>query len=359
MNNDQVINFLKKLDTLPEEAQLYFNSELMGQCFAGLKEKYKIKDDSLYDVFYDVVLADFDFSILDKTLASKELVLDVLGQLFFPVAAFIDKDVKTEIENRGGKISDYQKIIQSFQGLIDDENFSTIEELADLQESTFDPAKEENAALNILSDQLRDVLSETNQEILADLNGAIVYLLINKPDFGAKANKTLLASQEIITEKGIVVDGKLQPGTVERWLKDFISENGSEMFNVVVLSKYLATANNAKNLGENDRRLVRRLLKLYRNLMFYPDSMAGLKIEEWEIIPMEKEAKEVPLRAKVAAATPTPAKPKAVIIEKKEVAPAAPVKPADDLEKMLSNYPAGSLERRALEQEIKKRQTKI
>ncbi|HNX11047.1 MAG TPA: hypothetical protein PKI61_02810 [bacterium] len=363
MNEDKNIQFLDKIDTLSDEAQLYFGSKVIGQRFIDLQVKYKLDEDFIYNLFVDIVLANFDFSLLDKGVSQKGLAADILGHLFLPVAPFIGKDVKAEIIKRGGLAENYQKSIDAFQELISDENFNFVEEMAELQESTFNPEEEENASLRIFSEQLKDILGETDQKILTDLNGALVYLLINKPDFSVKVNKALLNNQEVLTEKGVILEGKLQPGTIANWLKHFISENGSENFNIVVLSKYLTTTPSVKNLGESDRRLLRRLLKLYRSLIFYPESMAGLSPEEWEIIPLEKESREaaaprrsiaIPKEAKpeikpvLAAPVPAPVK----------SAAAAP-KPADDLEKMLATYPVGSLERRALEQEIKKRQNKI
>ena len=122
------------------------------------------------------------------------------------------------------------------------------------------------------------------------------------------------------------------------WLKDFIKQHGGEMFDNIKLSQYLSNSSNVKNLDEVEKQLVRKLLMLYRNLKFFPDSMPNDTGEGWEIIPISQEEGTLPTT-------------RAGKESKKD---GFKITPLQELEILAKQYPKGSLEHRAIMEEIKK-----
>jgi len=81
-------------------------------------------------------------------------------------------------------------------------------------------------------------------------------------------------------------------GTVSNWLKNFIGTNGSAIFDSVALSKYLTGSKSGAKLSQEEKEKVRKVLLIYRNLKFFPDSMPDDNGEGWQILPFEAPVEE-------------------------------------------------------------------
>jgi hypothetical protein len=364
--------FLEKLNTLPEEVGVYFGSREIGKVFKDMTAEYGLTPNFLYDLVDVVFFGDFNFSLIEPAVKKEnitvdkqnKLIVNFLGKIFLPVAPYLKLDVKGEIIKRGGKAEEYQSYGQALLDLIDDKNMEAMDDLMEIHRETYNVAEEENNSLELFTSSLKGILVDTDETALNMLNGAILYLLKSKPDFQNKLGKALMENQEILTEKGIMVDEKPQDGTTANWLKDFISENGSDNFNVVVLSKYLSTAKNVIGLKDEEKKMLRRLLKLYRNLIFFPDSMKDLPLEEWEIVPIDHITMEKPIptasaknQEKVETAKVELKKPvvkKTIETPIVSAPPVAVTAEPSDLEKLLSQYPPDSLAYKAIQEEIRK-----
>jgi hypothetical protein len=134
------------------------------------------------------------------------------------------------------------------------------------------------------------------------------------------------------------------------------------MPNNIALAKYLSSSSEVLKLSSGEKSLLRKVLKLYKNLVFFPDSMTGVPREDWVIIPLDVISEPV-FQQKVEKAVPA-SKPEKVEkkVDNKKPAPVIKKKlekPVEDpkivkLKKSLEQYPANSLERKAIESEIKK-----
>lgn len=141
--------------------------------------------------------------------------------------------------------------------------------------------------LNIFESNIISTIS-ADSDYLKDLNLAIFLTFNEDEDLEDRVESLLYINQEKITEKQIILDGRLASPSIANWLKDFIKQYGSSLFNEVILAEYLTQSFNAKKLDQKDRDLIRKLLKLYRNLVFFPDSMDGVLMSDWEIFPINK-----------------------------------------------------------------------
>ncbi len=211
--------------------------------------------------------------------------------------------------------------------------------------------------------------------IIDAINMRLFFILARADEFKKKLEQALYDNDELLTEGTIMVNGQPVRPTIGNWIKDFISRQGSQSFDSVSQSTFLINSENGRMLDEYDRERLAAVIKTYVNIKFFPDSMPSDDGEGWAILPggtVEDEAELGTEResktesdspqpfAEAPAATESVAKPQS------EPAPAVPVaiKPpvpapseSDEalaLKNMLLQYPAGSIERKAIEEELKK-----
>jgi len=264
-------------------------------------------------------------------------------------------------------------------------------------------------ALELEANEAVGLLEEINDELVISLSISTV--------LKDELSKILTTNQTTIGQDNIILDDKQAPPTSENWLKDFYHVVGSGVFDSLSIAKYIINSANAKKLAEKDKAKLRRFLTLYHNIKYFPTPFAAIPIEKWEIIPgsrhvVDLESRSIPksldqsrlesktssvrstapiiTKEQVRATTPVnpiskekinkPVAPVATIKEEPVIVP-PPVKeevahpviksiptPANsivgdslemtELKNMLLQYPAGSLERAAVEEEIKKLQKK-
>ncbi len=159
----------------------------------------------------------------------------------------------------------------------------------------------------------------------------------------------LLNNEELISANNVVIDGRSYRGTVKSWLKDFINKQGSDIFDSFVLAKYINSLGGEVELSPSEKKLLTKILKTYRNLVFFPESMENTPMEKWAIIPFEEET----VKQKVEELHQ-------VVIAKKEQPKKDNFKPDQEdvnniqieLQNMLSDYSLDSLEYKAIKEEI-------
>ncbi len=198
-----------------------------------------------------------------------------------------------------------------------------------------------------------------------DFNEAIFTALAADGALQTELERLLLNNNEKLTRDSLILEGHEIAPTISNWLKDFIKNNGSDLFNEIALAQYL-NSSNAKNLRPEEKKMVSKLIKLYRNLVFFPESLQDVPVKNWEIIPLDKtvverkpgEIRDVLEEEKTSPAEniikssvkPVIAKP---LAQKAPIAkPLSAPNPLVDLEKNLNQYGPGSLEYKAIKQEI-------
>jgi hypothetical protein len=219
--------------------------------------------------------------------------------------------------------------------------------------------------INLFSKRVIETL-KSSPEVIQGLNFLIFKLSNEHDDLEEKIIELLYKNEEILTGGKLVIEDREVSPTVANWLKDFIKVNGSNIFDELTLAQYLTNSANVKKLKPGEKDLLRKLLKLYRNLAFFPESMENIPIEDWQIIPVSYE--EIALhqskkKKELVESRDVLSDKKEVIakeepIVKKEVAAkeAKPIveeaKPIDELENILTSYKPGTLEHKAVTQEI-------
>jgi len=172
--------------------------------------------------------------------------------------------------------------------------------------------------------------------------------LIARNNFKNGLRKILSNSQALVASGKIILDGKTAEPTISNWLKDFRLRFGEESFSdSLKVSDYLANSQNTKSLSAEERQKISNLLDWYGKLKISSLNISGLEeditiikpdggvafIKQGRLENINKEAKDA--YQKISGVLD--------ITEKKK-----------EFQQLAAQYPAGSLERKAVEEEIKK-----
>jgi hypothetical protein len=158
--------------------------------------------------------------------------------------------------------------------------------------------QEKEAALDLFRDGLVDVLQMSEPEdadYIYHFNMTLISLLIDDEKFKQEMERVLYDNKEELTSNTFVLADREMPPTIGNWIKDFLAREGSAMFDQVVMSKYITDSPNVRRLNPEEKERVRKLIRLYRNLKFFPDSMFDRIIADWEIIPVERQESVIPV----------------------------------------------------------------
>ena len=141
-------------------------------------------------------------------------------------------------------------------------------------------------------------------EIAAEINDEILEILLqdfkdNNFTFKSDLEKALYDNEEKFIGRQLMADGKLSL-TIGNWLLDFVNQKAVI---ILIMDFVRLFANSARQLDNNDKKLLAKILVLYRNLKFFPKSLENLPPEKWGIIPIET-AKEQPLGSNRQGAAP-------------------------------------------------------
>lgn len=293
--------FSDKFELLPDEVKLYFSSEINGKNVLELAKEYKVEDYQIYSLVFLAVNSDFDLEILKDRIkkmeltgiSAKKLWIDFLGRILLPIeklleAQFPDKiKIEAEIKRLGTNPIRYKNQIEEVVDLIDDENVRLLEELITNFEASVDIKEEEDYVTDILKNDLLSIFKTSSLSANTALNRGFIYLLFNAEGFKESALRIIMSNQSLIGKNNILMDGREVAPSVANWLKNFIKEKGSDMFDDIVLAQYLDNNNGAKQLSQEEKEILSSLLRFYKNINFFPESMQNIAPDKWQIFPFE------------------------------------------------------------------------
>ena len=335
MNEEYLAECLEKFHNLPDQLQ-----EMIGGFESCLKIK-KLEDEFQVSLSFATIL-----------IAIGELTIDDLPDylnLKFGLSSYKGKDIANRLE---------EGIFARVIDFIIANNPDTSEEVIEPAPNNFGPivnmpmSEKRTLIIKTFSGEIVPALKAAPAQ-LRDFNIALFQAFNSEDGLDEKIENLLYINQEKLSDHHIILDGHPASPTIANWLKDFIKKYGSDLFDEVVLAEYLSQAPNVKQLKPEEKELVRKVLKLYRNLVFFPESMDGVHMEDWEIFPVDRNLLKdnktsIKIAVKEEASVNTDNEEKAPLnpesLEKQRV--------LFDLQKTLSKYSQSSLEYKAISQEI-------
>lgn len=390
------MNYLSEIKKLPADIQDILISPFGAQINREIATKHgldKTQLGQMMNLTNDIYIKILEINNLPNKIINvlklapakaNALALDMAGQKLLIADIYFKGAIKQFIIANQGRLEEYRSIIvkeeeeiKKEQAIYKTETEEKIYEpkYLDLEDS-YDEVKLANQekidTLALFKEDVKSILTAKPEtgEIIKIYNESLIELIKDDNVFRISLEGALYNNQEVLTPGKILLNEDEKNATICNWLKDFISENGSEMFSNVVLVKYLAGSRNIKKLVDNDRNLIKKLLKLYRNLAFFPESMENIPLDEWEIFPidfpenfqeksvvndvLDEKYKEVVLPG--TNNSDIEIKDKLDRESKKEITPVllAPkvLSEVEELESILVKYPAGSFEYKTVKQEI-------
>ncbi|NCT55071.1 hypothetical protein GW758_03915 [Candidatus Falkowbacteria bacterium] len=373
--------FNEKYGNLPEEAKFFFSSEKNGKNILSLASEYNVESDIVYSLVFLAVNSGFDFSLLEEKIKTLNLSgisatrfwQDFIGRLLLPISEVMEEssegkvNIAKVLKNAGGKVEKYQSYVNELRSEIEDDILKTAQEEVEAYKKIFDIKEESQYIFNLLSEDILIILNSSSFEAAAALNRSLIFLLFNADNFKDEALRKIFANKELIGEAKISIDDKEVAPTVSAWLKDFIKNNGSSLFDDLILAQYLNTSSNARALKSKEKETLGNLIRFYKNITFFPESMNEIPPQKWQIFPFDATSYwqeiEGSVKNKKQLGLPTESE----IIEEEawsddDVLSEKDFKPEnyDDskelriLRELLSSFPPASLERKAINEEIKR-----
>ena len=304
-------DIIKKINTLPSDIQDILLSDRGRQLELEIFEKHSLPKflsligdivTALYvkDISFDILISEIKetFELSDDE-AAKKIAIDIVGKRALIVDEYFAGEASKYIESQGGSVDDYSECIadtkeavrkqMSGEDEIEENDLSDVE----IEEEEKAPPKyvyseEQEIAdsVDVFGSSLVLLLQSKDNPHIADFNASLINLLTNSEGFQERLKEALLTNEEKITSAEFVLGGKRKPATIGNWIADFTKQKGADLFDLMVLLSYLTNSENGQKLTEEEKKLVGRLLKLYRNVKFFPEVLENIPIEKWEIIPV-------------------------------------------------------------------------
>ena len=374
--------FLKKAQPLPEYVDFFLSSNYSGKHVSVLAEGYRLEKDNIYALIFLAFNYDFDISILENRLKTfglsgislKRFWLDFVGRFLLPLADYISQvslnkvDPTDLIVKAGGNSDGYRSFVEEFLSELNDYNLDQLVAEAEMFKEKFNEKEEQDYIFELLSEDLISILEAGVFEASRVLNRSFIYLLFNEKSFKEYAlRKMMNNTKEFIGSNKISIDDKQVAPTVSAWLKDFIKKNGSSLFDDLILAQYLNTSENARALQPKEKELLGNLIRFYKNIAFFPESMNEIPPQKWQIFPFDATSYwqeiEGSVKNKSKLGLPTESEMfKEEVESESDVLSEKDFKPENyddseelrNLRELLSSFPPASLERKAIHEEIKR-----
>jgi len=187
---------------------------------------------------------------------------------------------------------------------------------------------------------------DLGQKLKAFLLGFIVFQ--DRDNFKKDLRQALLVNQEKLTSKKLIINNQEKMLTVGNWILDYNSSLGSGIADNLKRTQYFINSSNIKKLDKEERNRVKLLLDLYERLKLSSFTLEGLE----EDIPVDEPGHIGIIRNGVFE----PYKEEDLNYQPVKFAVAAVNQGAENnleqLKQLAAQYPAGSLERKAVEEEI-------
>ncbi len=211
---------------------------------------------------------------------------------------------------------------------------------------------DENEILDIFDKYLVVGIKMAYLDLGEILKIRISFIPIDKRDeFKEKIRKIILNNQEEITKKSIIDNQVKDRPTAAAWLKLYNKELGTRIINNLEQSKFYINNSNFNRLSDLEKLELKELFSMYEYLKRSSMTVEG---NEDDMIITDLDGGDYWFKeGKFIKLDKTGENNVKVQIVKNTIA--LPVNPdKEELKKMATNYPSGSFERKAIEEEIKK-----
>lgn len=233
---------------------------------------------------------------------------------------------------------------------------------------------EEKEIINLIRENFSFVLDHPEYDLERKMNYKIRGIMgLEKRDiFKKEIKQALLKCNAILGKNKILINGEKHTATVGNWLKDYYIKVGIEKVDVLKLNEYLVNSGNIKLLSPEERIKLKKLLDFFESMKILStqspmasESFVAI-LPNGEISLMSDKKMEVtpPNISKLYDEVKNITNQDEQHFDNRGNAAGAEIKSGQEtqleqLKKLLAQYPAGSLERKAIEEEMRKLESGI
>lgn len=215
------------------------------------------------------------------------------------------------------------------------------------------PIMKEEEVIDMFQHHFTQIFKIDGYDIWSKLRIILLGIVVfeDRDEFKKKLRQALINSQEKITSKKLIINKQEVPPTVANWISDYNKSLGTGEINDLARAQYLVNGKNIINLNKEEKEKIKILFDLYEKLKLSSFTLEGLE----EDISVDRDNLMGTIRAGVFEPYRETEKEKQIwdIIEGKKIK-IEEKSNVTELRQLASQYKIGSLERRAIEEEIAK-----
>lgn len=412
----EIQNLYKKLNQLPEPVKSYATSLKAAEINSELFNLFQVepsKWSALTILIAGIIVKEIELFDLEKKLATflawdekkaLNFAIEIVGSRLLVCDDWLEGAAERYLKQQQVDPSRFASLVAEQQLAVEKEKEFFAEQLREPEDTSDwagndfndvlsededefdDESLEDNGAIisdeeledkrkeliDTLKSNLLSLLNSEDEEELADFNYFLTYIWNKDETFSQEVMQNLLANKEKISGASLLIEEKEQPATISILLKQFIKKYGL-VANDLNIAEFLSSTV-TKYLADREKVIALRILKFYNNLNKIDNYLqAGIDgvPNNFEIFPAKtlmRSNNQTRVKTKPSsdwdklepAALKEIDKKRLAEAEQKQRQQAADIlEPkvsslAQELELMLQDYPADSLERRTIMQEIKR-----
>lgn len=291
---------------------------------------------------------------------SRKIAVAVAGGYLLAIDKWLDGSVANYLKSCGADLVQFASVAANLQAAPDKERLMFEKENEPEEEFVFTPknpeeeiiksinqGEEKDDMVDLFEHRIIDTLAISNSEILDDYNQFLISSFSDDKKLYVAIQQALKSNQEEISPGTISLDNKEVPATISNFISDLLKSVQTSDINEMSLVQYFSSSSNFRKLSPSGKNVVRKVFRLYINLWLLFENINSKPIEEVEIFPVRDDQDD--------NISPSHKKQDPKIDDKKleirddlgEENSEIPV-----LKQMLTHYVPGSLEYKAIEEEI-------
>lgn len=286
---------------------------------------------------------------------SRKIAVSVAGSYLLAIDKWLDGSVANYLKSCGADLVQFASVAASLQAAPDKEKLMFEKENEPEEEFVFTPrnpegdleksvnqGEEKDDMIDLFEHRVLDTIAISNAEILDDYNHFLISSFSDDKKLYVAVQQALKSNQEEISPGTISLDGKEVPATVSNFISDLLKSVQTSDINEMSLVQYFSSSPNFRKLSPSGKNVVRKVFGLYINLWLLFENLDSKTVEEIEIFPIREEQDD-------SYPSGSPAEPKGKNNYQETGGDRGEI---EALRQMLSHYVAGSLEYKAIEEEI-------
>jgi len=239
-----------------------------------------------------------------------------------------------------------QKALADNEGQISEDFFETYHRLAIRLEFLLFNTLPYSRLKELFSKHLSIGIKMNYLDLLEVLKAKVSFLAVDdRDDFKEQLKKVLLENQEILTKSKLKTENREIRPTVSAWLHDYIHFVGTGAKSSLEQSTYFIKSKNISTLDESEKLELKELISIYEYLQRSSSTMEG---NEDELFFYDEDRKIYSLKNGTFFEIKTSSQK-----QRTKTAESGPIQIQKSRE-LASQYPENSLERKAIEEEIKR-----